>query len=199
MVATLHSPKIGEKSDSQTWTKEKHKRRPPSLRGTSMNLHTTPNVRAHSHEIMDDRTCFPTHTVSPETKESILHEKDHAHFPPVRKESEQNDSLCEEEQNVEEKPKQTTVIQKWGNPFSVQDGGRSYPDPNRCMRQRKEPVRERRTEPPIHGLWILLTQLGVMKMNDRRWGEWIEQSANASWRECKCERSGFLPAHSCPH
>ena len=36
MVATLHSPKTGEKSDSQTWTKEKHKHRPPALRGTGM-------------------------------------------------------------------------------------------------------------------------------------------------------------------
>ena len=84
-----------------------------------MNLHTTQNVTAHSHEIMDDRTCFPTCYVSPKTKENILREKDHAHFPPVHKESEQNGSLCEEEQNDDEKPKQTTVIKKWGNPFSV--------------------------------------------------------------------------------
>ena len=122
-METLHSPKTGEKSDSQTWTKEKHKHRPPSLRGTSVNLHIAPNARDHSHEIMDGKTCFPTHCVSPKTKESILREKNHAHFPPMRKESEQNDSLCEEEQNNDEKPKQTPVIQKWGNPFFVQAGG----------------------------------------------------------------------------
>ena len=79
-----------------------------------MNLHTAQNIKAHSHEIMDDRTCFPTRCVSLKIKEIILREEDHAHFPPVCKESEQNDSLCEEEQNDDEKAKHTIVIQKWG-------------------------------------------------------------------------------------
>ena len=52
--------------------------------------------------------------MSPKTKKSILCKKDHAHFLPVCKESEQNDSLGEEEENDDEKPKQTTVIQNWG-------------------------------------------------------------------------------------
>ena len=47
-MATLHSPKIGEKYDSQTWTKEKHKHRPQLIRRTSMNLHTIDGEKTDS-------------------------------------------------------------------------------------------------------------------------------------------------------
>ena len=38
-MATLHSPKTGEKSDSQSWTKEGHKRRPQSDKEMTRTLH----------------------------------------------------------------------------------------------------------------------------------------------------------------
>lgn len=47
-MATLHSTKTGEKSDSQSWTKEKHKRRPQSIRRISVNLHTADGEKTDS-------------------------------------------------------------------------------------------------------------------------------------------------------